>query len=347
MKVLRRIAIFGIALAVTIVSVQCGKKTAGSGSEQALLKMLPENASGYMVFNFKKVAELGLFKTMQESMQKEEIEKAAAALNTFKQFITQTGFDPEKDLQNGVLALYGGLDQDKPQFVFIAQGNFVPDKMIAYAKSQNPDIQEEAFNGVTLYHMKKEEGTESMLGFPKTGLAAMGDIEPLKQALALIQGQGRSVLDNPLLSKHHRQASADALVTAIFLLPESAKAKQEKMPPPFEFDLSKAEAFTGELFYSKDIWSGSLSLISPNPEGNKKNANTLNSLKGLAAMMGPEVGDIVNGLSINADDKQVEIRFSINKSQLEKISKKAKENLPGAPKESSPEPSMEGSAQSN
>jgi hypothetical protein len=262
-------------------------------------------------------------------MKKDEAEKGVEALKTLGQFITQTGFDPEKDLASGALAVFTPPDNAKPQIAFVAQANIVPDKMIAYIKTQNPETREESIDGVTFYHLDNKEGEEAALCFPKNGLFAMGSPAQLKKTVSLIQGKGRSLMDNPRFRDPAKKFKGDAIATAVFSIPEKIRTMQEQMPPPFEFDMTKAEAFTAEFFFKSDVWTGTLAIISPNPEGNKKNVNTLNSLKGFAALLGPEVGEVVNGLTISADDKQVEIRFSVTKAQLEKMGQKAKASLPG------------------
>ncbi len=341
MKTLRLIGISVVLITLTLFSLQCSKGSESAGGDAALLKMLPENASGYVLFNFSKVAELGLFKTMQESMKKEDEEKANEALKAFDQFISQTGFDPEKDLRSGVMALYGELDTDKPQVAFVAGGSFDPEKIIAFAKAKNTELKEESVDSVTLYHMEKEDGEEMALCFPTAGVVAMGQTDQLKRTLDVIKGKGRSIMDNGTLMQYKKKTAADALLTAVFLIPEKARAMQEKMQPPFEFDLSKAEAITAEIFFSNDTWSGTLVLVSDNPEGNKKNANTLNMLKNMGVMLGPEVGEVLNGLSFNPGEKQMEIKFSITKTQLENLGKKAKESLPGMSSDTPEEPVME------
>jgi len=341
MKLHRPIGYLAIILALSLFFLQCNKGTDNTSGDLSLLKMLPENASGFVTINFKRIAELGLFKTMQESMKNDNSDKASEAMDTFRQFISQTGFVLEKDLQNGALAVFGDLGENKTQFVFLVQSTFELEKLITYAKSQNPDVKEETINGITYYHLKKTEQEETALCFPKPGLIAMGQIESLKKTIDIITNKGRSLMDNPALNHYAKKMHADALAGAAFIIPEKARSMQEKLTPPFEFDLSKAEAVTINLFFKSDVWSGELALISPNPEGNKKNANTLNMLKNMGVMLGPEVGEVLNGLTINANDKQVGINFSITKSQLEKLGKKAKESLPGMSAETSSEPSME------
>lgn len=341
MKTLRIIGISLILVALALFSAQCGKGAKGGADDAALLKMLPENASGFVLFDFKKVAELGLFKTMRESMGKEDGDKANEALKTFDQFISKTGFDPEKDLHAGAMAVYGGLETDKPLVAFVANGSFDPEKIISYAKTHNTELKEETLGGVTLYHMAKEGSEEMALCFPAGGVVAMGQTEQLKKTLDVIQGKGRSIMDNSALMQHKKKTTAGALLSAVFLIPEKARAMQEKMQPPFEFDLSKAVAVTAELFYGSDTWSGALVMISDNPEGNKKNASTLNMLKSMGVVLGPEVAEVLNGLSFNPGDKQLEIKFSITKTQLEKLGKKAKETLPGMSEGTPAEPSME------
>lgn len=339
MKSLRKLGFLAIFMALAMLSIQCGKGAEKQGRELSLLKMLPENASGFATINFKKVSELGLFKTMQDSMKNEDGEQAAEALSTFSDFLGKTGFDPEKDLHGGALAILGGLDESTPQFVFLAQGTFDPEKIIAYAKAKTPDMKEETANGITLYQTEGKEN--AVICFPKPGLVAMGQPEALKTTIDVIQGKGRSLMDNASLSKFAQKIDNNALATAAFLFPEKAKNMQEQLPPPFEFDLSKAEAITADLFFQSDIWSGALTLVSANPEGNKKNANTLNMLKNMGVMMGPEVGDVLNGLTINANDQHLEIKFSITKAQLEKLGQKAKESLPAMSSDMPTEPITE------
>lgn len=338
MKRLPLLSVFTILLALSFLSIQCGKSTEIPTGNLALLKMLPEEATGYVQFNFKKLADLGIIKSMRESVNKEDSEKGVEALNSLNLFISQTGFDPEKDLQGGALAVFESTDNSKPLIAFVAQGSIIPEKMITFMKTQSPNTSEEVVDGITFYHLEKQDGEATFICFPKTGIVAAGNLEQLKKTVAVIQGKGRSLMDAPRFSEQTKNISGDSIISAVFSIPEKVRSMtKENLPPPFEFDMSKAEAFTAELFYKSEVWSGTLAIVSPNPEGNKKNANTLNTLKGFAALLGPEVGDVVNGLSIKADDKRIEINFSVTKAQLEKMGKKAKESLPGMSADSTAE----------
>ena len=97
----------------------------------------------------------------------------------------------------------------------------------------------------------------------------------------------------------------------------------------FKADLSKAEVIVGQVDYTGSAWEGEIAVVCPNEEGNKQLVNALNGLKGMAAMGGPEVAELVNNINLSASADQITLTFSITDELIDKLKKKMEEKAKG------------------
>jgi hypothetical protein len=118
------------------------------------------------------------------------------------------------------------------------------------------------------------------------------------------------------------------MVSFVLEFPEDAK-KVHQSPMGGSIDLSKAEVILGELNFNGSAFTGEISLLCDNEEGNNQLVTTLNGFKGMAAMMGPEVGELVNKINLTASADKVTLSFDIPQELLEKLQKKIAEKTQG------------------
>jgi hypothetical protein len=95
------------------------------------------------------------------------------------QFMTQTGFDPRRDLDNVVVASTADSTRT-PSFAILARGNFDANKIASLATSKGAVAT--TFQGVNLL-VSKDHGQQVALAFPDAGLAVMGDIASVHQVI--------------------------------------------------------------------------------------------------------------------------------------------------------------------
>ena len=118
------------------------------------------------------------------------------------------------------------------------------------------------------------------------------------------------------------------MVSFVFDLPEKVRKPQGE-GTPFQVDLSKAEAVIGFIDYERDNWLGEIKLHSKDEESNKQIVTVLNGLKGMGALAGPEVAELVGNINLTATDEHIKLDFSVSNELLEKLKQKAAEKSKG------------------
>jgi hypothetical protein len=101
----------------------------------------------------------------------------------FQEMMTQTGFDPRRDLQNILFATSGpGAAGQPSSFAILARGNFDPAriKALAAAKGGAAIVN---YSGVDMILHPKEHGQQTALAFLDVGVAVMADVASLKQII--------------------------------------------------------------------------------------------------------------------------------------------------------------------
>lgn len=109
------------------------------------------------------------------------LSKSQADDEHFEQFMTQTGFDPRRDLESVVMASTGNETGGKPSsFAILARGNFDESKISALGVSKGAVA--ESYQGVNLL-VSKDHGQQVAFAFPDTGVAVMGDLGSVHQVI--------------------------------------------------------------------------------------------------------------------------------------------------------------------
>jgi hypothetical protein len=81
----------------------------------------------------------------------------------------------------------------------------------------------------------------------------------------------------------------------------------------------------GDFNYSGNAYSGEIALVCPNQDANNQLVTVLNGMKGMGAMMGPEVGELLGKINIAASADKVTLSFDIPEELLKKLQEKMKE----------------------
>ncbi|NIM13418.1 MAG: hypothetical protein GTO45_14985 [Candidatus Aminicenantes bacterium] len=311
-----------MVLSTLVVVSGCGREKAGV--EVNALKMLPENASGVIVVNFQKLAQLEFF----DKMIKEAEEKPAEPgelFESYQDFVNKTGIDLKKDVSSVAVAIMGkiaGAGKADPDMVVVASLNYDKNKIMALVKEKGGKLTEETYNNVPVFKFK-EDGKEKMFSFVSDNLAALGVADGVKKVIDLSKGTGKSVMDNEKMKPFLNKLKSDAVVSLVIEFPEEAKKVQES--GMFKMDLSKAEAILGFIDYANKAWNGEFQLISHNEEGNQQLVSTLNGFKMMGGAAGPEVAELLEKITFSATADSVKLEMTIPDELVEKLRKKMEE----------------------
>ena len=331
-----------IVLSLLLISGCGGDKgtgTAGVGGGANLLSFLPDNASGVLTVNFAEVAKLAFFDEMikKEESKEEGEDKSEKFFKNYEDFVTKTGIDPKKDIHGVAVALLGPFGTNDPDAVVVASLNYDKEKVMALIKQEGADkLTEETYKDVVI-HINKDEEDKGAFAFINENIIAAGKIDGIKKVIDLSKGEGQSILTNAKMKSYIDKFTG--LISFVVNLP--AEVKKVHDMGMAQIDLTDADVVLGHFNYINNAYTGEISMICPNEEANNKLVTTLNGFKGMAAMMGPEAGEVANKVNLAASSDKVSLTFDISQELIEKLGQKMKEKAqsmaPTAPTESETE----------
>jgi hypothetical protein len=314
-----------LLLGMLFIGTGCGEKGASvSQGGVDMYSLIPADASGIFSINFKKIAGLEIYDKLIEEVQKESKKKEGEIFENYQDFITKTGIDPKKDIHFMVAAPFGELEGKDVDFAVVLNLNYDKVKILGLLKESKKEFTEEQYKDITLFKSLDDNKKEICFSFLNKNMIAAGNPAKVKQIVDLSKGEGKSILDSETMKPYLEQFKPDSIISFAFGLPEKVRTKQQT-GSPFKMDLSKAEAVWGYVKYDSETWAGEMKLVSPNGEGNKELVNNLNMFKGMGAMAGPEVAELLNNITLTSSADDITLKFSITNELLEKLQQKAKE----------------------
>jgi hypothetical protein len=193
-SIMKKLTAIGIVVFFVFLSfVACGGKAgapaAGSANVEDMLSMFPKEARGLLVVDVHRAM-------LTEPAQKMIADKDSAP--KYQEFIKETGIDPQKDIYFVAGALFGDMDQAKPDGALIINARFNKDTLLAKIKEKGGELKESVYEGITVYEInepakptvaEKPEGTEE----PK----AEGQ-EPAVKPEEKAEGQESAPQENPV-----------------------------------------------------------------------------------------------------------------------------------------------------
>ncbi|MEN8152559.1 MAG: hypothetical protein ABFR75_00925 [Acidobacteriota bacterium] len=321
-------AIFVFALVMIFVTGCEDNKAGGISSDSgtlALYKMIPENATGFFAINVKKLTSLSVFDKMTKDLERDEIRKKMDMFENYQDFVNKTGIDPKKDIGGAVFVFFNEMDSKNQDFSILANISVNKEKILPIIKEKSKESSEQEYKGLTIYTFKEDKGKEGGLVFMSDNIAAAGTITGLKKIVDLSKGSGENIYSNKRMIDYMEKAGTSSIMSFVFDFPQKMKGKTGN--GMFSADLSKAEALYGNVNYEGNSWTGNVILVSHNDEGNKQLATTINSFKGLGAMAGPEVAELVNNIDISSTAESLKLSFTISSDLLEKLKTKAEQKV--------------------
>jgi hypothetical protein len=310
----------------------CGKSIqAGAPGLNDMLASIPEDATGIFTLNFKKISSMDIFKEQLEKAEADTGSQDAEFFKDYQEFIEKTGVDPEKDIHSIVVTLFKSFsmkaDSNKNMAALINL-NYDKARVLAFIKEKAGEYNEELSGDLAIYSFKTPKGETMSLCFLDKDMMVFGEKIYVKNIVDLRQKGGKSILDNAKLKPYIDEIKSSRAIHFVFDLPQELKESQPQ-GAPFKVDLSKAETLTGFIDHANMAWSGEIRLISPDEESNKQIVNLLNGLKGMAALAGPEVSELVSQINLTSSGDDVKLTFSLTDELLKKLQAKAKEKASG------------------
>ncbi len=315
-----------LVISVMILSaflVSCanqGSVKAGSATAESMLQFIPKDARGVIMIDF------------QRAWATDAGQKALADPKTkakLGEFIQKSGIDPAKDLYFLAVAMSGAFPTGSTQGVAILNIKYNKDALLAKLKAEAKGLQEETYNGVTIY--KNFDGGEAKGESPEGAFLddsniALGTDAGLKAVIDLRQKKGESVLKSPEMAAVLKNVNKSAICWMGFAIPAELVKKAAENPM-----LKAVEGVTGITMAFDTMNKDFVADIRTMGGTKEQNTNLANMLTGLKAMGAtyaskePAVGQVLNAIEITSGDNFVKLYARIPADVVEKLQKRAEE----------------------
>jgi len=315
------ITFFAIVFVVIAGLTSCGKSEgpkAGSAQAENMLKLLPKNADG--VF----------FIDLERAMDTEFARKAITEDEKIQAFIEQTNIDPLEDL----FFLAGAVTQkvnedDKEKVAFILNLKYVKDELLTLirkkAQEEGQEISETDYEGYTIYGMW-EDDKEISLSFIDESNILVGEKTQAQAIIDVIEKKKENFYSNEILADLVSKTDKQAILWgAIQFAPESL-AEMTSDNPMLQ-DLKNLQAASIAFNYKNQALLADIKLMGGDETKNKNLADFLSGIKGFAGMMAaekPEIGELMNAISITSGPENVQISANIPEELLNRLKSEIK-----------------------
>lgn len=241
----------------------------------------------------------------------------------FKKFVSDTGFDPRRDLREIVMASNSGADIGS-HWVMIARGMFDASKIAAAVKQNDGTVT--SFQGVGLFSgtTSATAVTESVVAFPDNSTAIMGDADSVKTTIQRFQTKASGA--NLATQVKNLSASYDFWFLTLVPLSEFSAV----MPDP-----NMGQAMQGNLFKAISQASGGLKFganvqfqmqaVARSEQDAKSLADVVRFIGGLIqtnkgkSSTAGTVSTLVDSMTLTTAGNVMTMALSIPETQLEQL----------------------------
>jgi hypothetical protein len=174
---------------------------------------------------------------------------------------------------------------------------------------------------------KGEKSKEMRFVFLDGSNVLFGTPGKIKAGIDVAKGKGKDAFSTGRTKDFLKKIDTSSIFWMMLgNIPEDVKQKASS-GGLMQLDLSKAEGLVGAFDFKNGALSGNIQLFNANEQANKQIADTLNGFKGMGAMFAqqdPDLGQVLNALSISAGADGVKLSISVPEALMNKMAEKAK-----------------------
>lgn len=324
---MKKLIAIGIALIfVFFCFISCGKKPsapkAGSASVDDMLNFIPGDVQGVFFMN--------IHDAMSTEIASTAI-KEDKNYQKYQEFIEKTGIDPKKDIYFVTVGVMEAMEKGITKAAAVINLKYDRENLLALVKQkaaeENQEIQEEEYNGITIYTMKEgKEGPPNFAFLDDSNIIAGNDVG-VRSIIDVLQKRKESVFKNKALSDLIGQTNKQALLWGALLIPSEAMSKIASQNPMLSA-IEGIRATTLYFDYKNKNFTAEIKVMSSDESKNKDIADLLNGLRamgGMAVAEKPEIGELVNKIEITSAPDHVKIYASIPEEIIDKLKEKKTE----------------------
>jgi hypothetical protein len=318
-----RLLIITIAF-ITLLICACEMERVAPLTEQnkKMLALFDEEASVIGFVNYENIRESEIYDLFMQYMEDTPFDNP-----DYKEFVQATGFDFQKDMNRFYFAGYKGDPGKRVKGIFIASGNFDPDKIMEFvaseAENENHQLNSEDYGAFTVFSIEEEHlhfcfpdnktligGSEALV---KAGLDKFGQENILNSAV-----------ETDLKKVKYKDGAWIYMDANTFVDAIEDMAIKKRMPALKNIKIAQCSmnltdhiVFEGIGVFSDDEHADMFEDV---VEGAIATAK-------LSVSDDRDAVDVLNKIEVDEDGNELEVTFTMSKEEIELLLKKQKEQL--------------------
>ena len=341
---MKKHAIIGLSLALVLAAfTACAKgpsiPVAGSAKPVDMLTLIPKSSQGVIVVDVHRALTTAVVdKAIKDNKDYQE----------YKAMIDAVGLDPQKDIYFAGIGLAQVSGKSEPDAVVVINLKYDKDKIVAKIKEKSPDFKEDLYEGVSLFSIpekaknepvpetkegetepEKKEGEPVFGAFLNPSNIALGQEAQVKSAVDILKGKAESAAKNAEIMKLVKTANKAAMVWSVFTFGPD-QIKQMTAGNPFLTSLESLKAVSLFIDYKNATLDLEIKAMTTDAAKNKDMADFLNGLKALGSMAGgekPEIGQLLNAITVSSAPDHVKIAATLPEELMNKLSAEAQKQV--------------------
>ena len=317
----KSITLFAIVFMVIAGFTSCTKSVgpkAGNAQAENMLKLLPVDADGVFFIDLKR------------AMETEFAKEAITEDEDIQAFIEKTSINPLEDLFFLAGAVtQKGSEEEKEKVAVILNLNYVKDELLNLitekAQEEGQEISETDYEGYTIYGMW-EDDKEVSLAFIDESNILLGDKTQTQAIIDVIEKKKENFYSNETLADLVGKTDKEAILWGAILFAPNSLDEMTADNPMLQ-DLKNLQAASIAFNYKNQAVLADIKLMGGDETKNKNLADFLTGIKGFAGMMAaekPEIGELMNAISITSGPENVQISANIPEALLNKLKSEIK-----------------------
>ena len=299
------LTIFFVAAAAAFANVDTG-----------LIALVPASS--------KVVAGIDLIQCRSSQFGQFVLSKSQANDVHLEEFMTQTGFDPRRDLDTVVISSPQDAAAKSSSFAILARGNFDQAKISSLATSKG--AVPSSYEGVSILVTKEHNGQKVAMAFPDAGIAVMGDLASVQQVIQNLTTP--STLDVELMNRIDQAGAAnDAWFASIdggAMLGKQFSASTGANPNAQLQALQAIHAASGGVKFGSNI-AATLDAGTRSAQDASSLADVFRFFASMVQMQKQQSASTslmvsaLNNMQVTTNNDNVHVAFTISEKSLEQI----------------------------
>lgn len=296
--------------------------------DRSLVALLPANATSLVGVDVERLKRTAAYRHFEEESRRGD----GSGRNHFDEFVAETGFDPRRDVDELLIASWGGGDADaKAQFVAVARGRFQVSSLTRHLREKKATV--ENYRGFQIFGPEQGRPTRSKepggFAFLDDRTALAGSRAGVLGAIDRKVGGGPSLLANTALLGRAQTISGANQVWAVSESPGQVVTHALPKDQNFAQIFSSMQNST----FALDLMNG-LELRASGVCKTAQDAKTLgDAARGVVAIgrlsasqKEPELMALFDGIEVDERNAELNISVHMDPQAFEKLLEKTRKN---------------------